>query len=134
LDPPRRHRLAPALLLALVAVLALDASRAHADPLYTITNLGQHSPDGLNNLGEVVGNVGSPIYQYQAVGDPFLYQSSGPSAGTFTDLSSVLGGSASLRAINDSGQISGDVQSPESGTRGLLYSGGPVTLVPPLTG
>jgi probable HAF family extracellular repeat protein len=119
-------------------VLALDAGRAHADPLYTITNLGQHSAVGLNNLGDVVGNVGSPIYRYEpagypTIGDPYVYHSSGPAAGTFTDLSSVLGASALVQGINDSGQIAGTVSTPD-GYRGFLDSAGQVTLVPPSPG
>ena len=134
---PRRCRCTLARFLALAAVLALDAGRAHADPLYTITNLGQHSAVGLNNLGDVVGNVGSPIYRYEpagypTIGDPYVYHSSGP-AGTFTDLGSVLGASALVQGINDSGQIAGTVSTPD-GYRGFLDSAGQVTLVPPSPG
>jgi probable HAF family extracellular repeat protein len=111
-------------------MLALAASRSFADPLYSITNLGQHVVDGLNNLGDVVGNVGSPIDQYQAVGDPFIYHSYGPAAGTFTDLSGALGARALPRAINDSGQVAVGIDTPE-GPRGYLYSGGQLTLIQP---
>jgi probable HAF family extracellular repeat protein len=122
--------LVPAQSLVLAAVLALAASRTHADPLYSITNLGQHITDGLNNLGDVVGNVGSPIVKYEPVGDPFIYHSYGPAAGTFTDLSGALGARALPRAINDSGQIAVGIDTPE-GPRGYLYSGGQLTPIQP---
>jgi probable HAF family extracellular repeat protein len=118
--------------LAVATVLILTTTRAQAGPLYTILNLGhvQVSPGGLNNSGAVVGDAIEPDDSF---GAPFLYQSSGPAAGTFTDLSSVLGASAFLRGINDSGQIAGTMTTPGA-VRGFLYSGGQVTLIQPVPG
>jgi probable HAF family extracellular repeat protein len=121
------------------ALLVLGASRAQADPMYTVTNLGQvgvTGPYSLNDSGEVVGNL--------ANGNPFLYQSSGAAAGTFTNLSAAMGANTTLVGINDSGQIIGNevvgsyfITNPESQqdlTRALLYSGGQVTVIQPFSG
>jgi probable HAF family extracellular repeat protein len=107
----------------------VTSSRALADPSYTITNLGHNSLYGLNDAGEVVGNAG--VFP-DPNGPPVLYRSYGPSAG-FTDLSGVLGRSASLLAINDSGQIAGTVSTPD-GPRGFLDTGGQITLIPAYPG
>ncbi len=136
-----RRRFDSSPFLALAAVLVLGASRAQADPMYTVTNLGQLQLPGtysLNDSGEVVGNL--------ANGTPILYQSTGPAAGTFTNLSAAVGAKTTLTGINDSGQIIGNQiignvnPPPGSGgfagnlTQAILYSGGQVTPIPMLPG
>jgi probable HAF family extracellular repeat protein len=118
--------LASALPLALAAVLALAATRAQADPYYTITNLGPRSGAALNNLGDVVGNTGTV---FTNLGAPYIYHSYGAAAGTFTNLSGLLGTSTYLNDINDSGQIIGTMTTPV-GYHGFVDSGGQVTLIP----
>ena len=127
---PRRHRFDRALSLVLAAVLVLAARSAQADPLYTITDLGQVNASALNNAGEVIGNGITTNGSYS---DPFVYQSYGPAAGTMTDLSSALGPSAIPLQINDSGQIAGSVSTPD-GYRGFVYGGGQLALIQPLPG
>ncbi len=135
------RRLQRAFFLAIVSLPALCGGRLHADALYTLTNLGQIQLPGtysLNDSGEVVGNL--------ANGSPFLYQSSGPAAGTFTNLSAAVGANTNLTGINDSGQIIGNqvvgYVPPREGaggfvgnlTQAILYSGGQVTKIPMFPG
>ena len=98
---PRRHTHC-ASLLALAALLLLEGGRAHADPLYTVTNLGNLDVvggDHLNDAGDVAGNVGGTN------SNPTLYHSYGAAAGTFIDLSGVIGANTGVAGITDSGTV-----------------------------
>jgi probable HAF family extracellular repeat protein len=110
-----------------LTVLALAASRAHADPvMYTVTNLGSRYGAALNNLGDVVGNDAGMVFPVG--GTPYIYQSYGPAAGAFIDLSGQVGTAARLTGINDAGQISGTIETPGD-YHGFIDTAGRVSMV-----
>src|SRR5689334_17742521 len=85
--------------LLLGSLVLLSAPGTDAQPVYSVTELGTLSggfstANGINNLGQVVGQS-----DYHA----FLY-----SGGHLTDLGALPGGNYSwANAINDNGQIVG---------------------------
>ena len=98
-------------------VLAVAAPTAVAQLTFSITDLGALGASaayGINNNGQVVGNLSS--------GDAFIY-----SGGTMTNLGTLLGvfGTAA-NAINNSGEVVGyfNPSWPYSGQHAFLYSGG----------
>ncbi len=121
-SPQRRSHFE--LALAVLALAALPA--AHAQPSYTITDLGLGSAFGINNSGVAVGvnQSGSLTGGIHAV----LF-----SNGTRTDLGDAgqtttnpSGEGSIARAINDSGFIAGVTSvnlSPDTGSASMSYRG-----------
>src|SRR3954454_9512817 len=106
---------------AAVAVLVLAGSRADADPLYNVTDLGRTLPVGINASGQVIG------YRLRNFsGDsriPILYNSSGPDSGRRIALGDPAG-SSSVTALNDSGQVVGSSSTADGNTHAFLHSEG----------
>ena len=100
-----------------VVVVALcllwRSTAAGSEVRYILTDLGPGQANGLNNLGQVVGQNGA--------GHAMLY-----SGGTETDLGALPGGTGSFaQSINSSGQIVGDSNyGGYSVNHGFLYSNG----------
>src|SRR3954467_1169035 len=87
---------------AAVAVLVLAGSRADADPLYNVTDLGRTLPVGINSSGQVIGYRVKDFYGNSQI--PILYNTSGPDAGKRIPLGDPAG-YADVQALNDSGQV-----------------------------
>src|SRR4051794_41730559 len=89
---------------AAVAVLVLSGSRADADPLYNVTDLGRTLPVGINSSGQVIGYRLTDFRGDSQL--PILYNSSGPDAGRKIPLGDP-NSSSTVSALNDSGQVVG---------------------------
>jgi probable HAF family extracellular repeat protein len=122
---------APIYRLASISLLGFGllsfATRASADPVYTVTNLGwsvgQIETSGLNDLGQVVGAGRSANNGYYG----FLYNSFGPNAGKIQDVGGV---GTSVDAINNQGQLMLNAAYPNgSGSGAWVLSGGTRTPV-----
>jgi len=116
----------PATTVPLLAALLLPATHfATARPRYTVTDLGDNSPNAINNAGQVVGSTNLPIYD--APGAPshaFLYEK-----GTLTDLGALPGDTDSGAAdINENGVIIGS-SSAGGVSHSFIYQNGAMTQV-----
>lgn len=135
----------------LLAALALWASPAHAAPLYSITALPASTyAYGLNNAGQVVGELGGSAFSWSGgvltglgvagASSAHAVSSNGLVAGsTFSGETSraflhndagpqilgTLGGANSFGlGVNASGQVVGQANNAAGDYRGFLYSGG----------
>lgn len=101
---------------AVLAALAGPAAPALADPLYAMTVLGGlgSQANGINNLGDVVGD-----YASGGATHGFVYTSGG-----FADLGTLGGANSSAAGINDRGQIVGSADTGSGQSHAFLYGSG----------
>lgn len=111
-------------ILHLLASLAFAAPLlAVADPLYTVTPMagGDSRAYDLNNLGQVVGYMGTGGTFHAFVGN----------GGALTDLGTLGGSYSSAVSINDHGQIVGNSYlSGDLSYHGFIVSGGSMSALP----
>lgn len=102
--------------LLLGSAIALPGAAAVADPLYTITLLGDagSAAAGINSAGTVVGSFAGGGATHA-----FVYGSAG-----FTDLGTLGGANSHANGINDAGQIVGGAQTAAGDMHAFLYGGG----------
>ena len=97
---------------AIVSLLLVAATPAQAAVEYSVTYLGNFSPTGINNSGEVIGNAQAESGGSQAV----VY-----SNGTLSNLGPP-GSYAS--GINDYGEVVGYSSMADGAFHAFVYSGG----------
>jgi len=88
----------PRFLVLLLLLLNILATRAAADPVFTVTDLGPGGAVGINSSGQVLIENG---------GSASIANTTGPNAGTVTPLPSEGQGQPGISAvaINDNGQV-----------------------------
>jgi probable HAF family extracellular repeat protein len=96
----------------IVIILSLATSLVQAAVQYTVTDLGNFAPTGMNANGDVIGWRGVSSGIYHAV----LY-----SNGTLKDLGTLGGLQSRAFGINDTGQIVGFAQTTDGQFHGFLY-------------
>jgi probable HAF family extracellular repeat protein len=106
--------------LALVLAVIAVQTAAHAEFLFTVTDLGtlggnSSSAADVNNDGQVVGASTTPYGTWRG----FLY-----SNGTMIDLGTLGGDYSDATAINDRGQIVGQSTLPSGDSRAFLHDSG----------
>ena len=126
------HLSAAAIVMALLVGSAAPVRATTA--LYTVTDLGslgccwswiwESTASGINNAGEIVGSTTSPTDPTHTV--PFIYRN-----GTMTAMTTVAG---FAHAINDAGDATGMIYTPEGLAHAFLYRGGTLTDIGTLPG
>ncbi len=106
-------------LVGILSLLLLSAIPAKGAVSYTVTDLGNFSPTGMNANGDVVGWV--TVAPTSSDFHPVLY-----SNGVLKDLGTFGGQSAIPYGINDSGQVVGQIEELDGTYHAFLYQNGAV--------
>ena len=142
---------------AIVSLLLVAATPAQAAVEYSVTYLGNFSPTGINNSGEVIGNtqaesgasqavlysngvlanlgpLGDQAYGINNYGDIVGHMATADelhaflySDGTMNDLGTFGGISADANGINNKGQIVANYTSTDGVIHAILYDHGSIT-------
>jgi probable HAF family extracellular repeat protein len=112
--------------LAALALSAAATTKAVADPIFNVTDIGSASAVGINNAGQVIGQAGSDFFGGAPyVGPGFLYDAYGPNAGTVYAFNSPF----LPYGINASGLMLGSAVVNNDGASGYGTLSGTVTPI-----